>query len=101
MINELLGGVTHWLFLLSELHSQMCKSLGFPSETASCRTSTNLTVDGYSAQAQAFECLNGTHILLLFSLVSSLTAKGSYLNEASSGFEPETGPFQELNLQGL
>jgi hypothetical protein len=25
-----------------------------------------LTVDGYSAQALAFECLKGTHTLLLF-----------------------------------
>jgi len=49
-----------------------------------------LTYDGCSAQAQALEFLNGTHMLLLFSLVRSFTAEGIYLKEARSGFEPES-----------
>jgi len=27
----------------------------------SCKTATNLTVDGYSVKAQDFECLSGPH----------------------------------------
>jgi hypothetical protein len=49
-----------------------------------------LTVDGCSAQAEALEFLNGTHMLLLFSPLRSFTAKGIYLKEACSGFEPES-----------
>jgi len=49
-----------------------------------------LTVDGYSAQPPALEFLNGTHMLLLFSLARSFTGKCIYLKEARSGFEPES-----------
>jgi len=48
-----------------------------------------LTADGCSAQAQAFDCLHGTHTLLLFSLVMLLAAKGICQKQACSGFEPE------------
>jgi hypothetical protein len=54
----------------------------------SCVTPTKLTADGCCAQAQAFECLHGTHILLLFSVVMLLTAKEIYQKQACSGFEP-------------
>jgi hypothetical protein len=50
--------VAHWHFLLSELRHQTCQSLVFHSETPSCKTPTNLTADGYSAQPQVFESLN-------------------------------------------
>ena len=70
------------------------------SQTLSCKTPTNLTVDGCSAQTEASECLNGTRTLLLFSLVMLFTAKrnlsqgnpiqGLSLNHQSiSGLEPE------------
>jgi len=55
----------------------------------SCKTHTNLTVDGCSARAQAFECLNGLHISAVLP-VRSFTAKGIYLKESRSGFEPES-----------
>jgi hypothetical protein len=67
--------------------------------TPSCTTPTNLTVDGCSAQAQASECLNSPHKLLLFPLVRSFTARVVYLHEpvqglnlscrSISGLEPE------------
>jgi len=76
--------------LPNELLPQKCQSLGLYSETPSCKTPTNLTLDRCIAQAQAFECLNCTHTLLLFSLVILFTAKVIYLNQASSGFEPES-----------
>jgi len=82
--------VTHWHFLLNALRPQKCQSFGFHSETPSCKTPTNLTVDGCSAQAPAFECLNGPHTLLLFSLVRSFTTKWIYLKEACSGSDPES-----------
>jgi len=40
---------------MNELRPQI--SLGIPS----CKTPTNLTGDGCSVQAQAFECFNGPH----------------------------------------
>ena len=63
MLNEHLG-VAHWHILLNELCPQKCQSLGFHSATQGCKTPTNLTVDGCSAQTQAFECLNGPQTLL-------------------------------------
>jgi len=77
-------------FLPNELLPQKCQSLGLHSETPSCKTPTNLSLDKCIAQAQAFECLNCTHTHLLFSLVLLFTAKGIYLNQACSGFEPES-----------
>jgi len=64
----------------------------------SCKTPTNLTVDGFSAQAEAFECLNGTHTLLMFSLVMLFTAK----RNLSPGSTYKVwiwivGPFQDSN----
>jgi len=53
--------VAHRHFLLSELRPQKCQSLGFHLETSSCKTLSNRTTDGCSAQAQAFECLNVPH----------------------------------------
>jgi len=54
--------VANWHFLLIELRPQKCQILGFHSDTPSCKTRTNLTVNGCSVQAQAFECLKGlTH----------------------------------------
>lgn len=82
MINEHLGGVAYWHCLLNELNPQKDQSLGFHSETSSCKTLTILMVDRCSAQAEAFESLNGPHTLLLFSLFRSITAKGIYLTEA-------------------
>jgi len=41
--------VPHWHFLLIELRPQKCQSLGFHSDRPSCKTRTNLTVDGCSA----------------------------------------------------
>jgi hypothetical protein len=81
-------GVTHCYFLLNDLHPQKRQSLRFHSEH-NYKIPTNLTVDGCCAQAQAFECLNVPHTLLLFYLVRSFRAKGIYLKEACSGFEPE------------
>jgi len=46
-------GVAHWHFLLNELCPQKCQSVVFHSEAPSCKP-TKLTVDGCSAQAQAF-----------------------------------------------
>ena len=66
------------------------RSLGLHSETPSSKIPTNLTTDRCSVQSQAFQCLNCTHTLLLFSLVKLFTAKGIYLNQACSGFEPES-----------
>ena len=74
-IKRTFWSVAHWHFLLNELCPQKCQSLVFHSETPSCKHPTNLTVDGCSAQAQAFECLNGPHILLLFSLLGHLQPK--------------------------
>ena len=54
------------------------------------QTPTNLTDDRCSVQSQAFECLNCTHTLLLFLLVTLFTVKGTYLNQACSGFESES-----------
>ena len=77
-------------FLPNELCPPKCKSLGLNSETPSCKIPTNLTVDRCSVQSQALECLNCTHILLLFPLFMLFTAKGIYLNQVCSGFEPES-----------
>jgi len=66
-------GVIHWHFVLKELRPQQYQSLGFHSETPSCKTPTNLTVDGCSAEAEAFECRNGPHTLLLITLFMSFT----------------------------
>jgi hypothetical protein len=82
-------GVALLHFVLTELRPENFKSVWFHLETPSCRTATNLTIDGRSAEAQAFECLNGTHMLLLFSLVKTFIAKGMYLKVARLGFEPE------------
>ena len=41
---------------------------------------TQLTVDGCSAQTQAFECLKGPHTPAVFP-VRSFTVKGIYLHE--------------------
>ena len=64
-INEHLGvlptGTSYWVNYVLK-----CQNLGFHSETPSCKTPTNLTVDGCSAQAQAFECLSSTHKLCCF-----------------------------------
>ena len=86
-------------FLPNELRHQKYKSLGLHSETPRCKTPTNLTVDRCSVQFLAFECLNCTHKLVLFSLVMLFTAKGIvciqlvqglYLNRRSvSALEPE------------
>ena len=75
-------------FLPNELRPQKCKSLGSHSETPRCKTPTNLTVDRCSVQSQAFGCLNCPHTVLLFSTVILFTAKGIYLTQACSGFEP-------------
>jgi hypothetical protein len=64
------------------------KVLGFTPNT-SCITPTNLTVDGCSALAQTFECLNSTHTLLMFSLVMLFTAKKEFISRK---------PIQGLNL---
>ena len=80
-------GVAHWHFLQNELRPQKCQNLGFHSETPSCKIPTNLRADGCSAQAQASECLNGPHTLLLFSIVRSSRAKGFYLKKPLSEFE--------------
>jgi len=68
-------GAAHWHFLLNELRPQKCQHLGFHTETPSYKTPTNLTVDGCSAQAQAFEYQNAPHTLLLFSLLGHLQPK--------------------------
>jgi len=47
--------------------AQIVKASGLHSETPSCKTPSNLTVDGCSDQAQASECRNCTHTLLLSS----------------------------------
>jgi hypothetical protein len=58
--------------------------------TPSCKTTTTLTGDRCFAQAQVFECLNGSHTLLLFPLVSLQPAQGLKLNRKSiSELEPE------------
>ena len=68
----------------------------------------NLTVDGCSAQAQAFECSNDPHTFLLFSLVRSFAAKGIHRHESVqglnlnrwsiSGLEPEM-PVTDLKVK--
>jgi hypothetical protein len=73
-----------WIMSLKVTKSRV--SLRAPS----CKTLINLTVYGRSAQAQACECLNGCHTLLLFYLVRSFIAKEMCLKEAHSGFEPES-----------
>ena len=93
----------------TDLCPHECQSLGFHSKTPSCKTPTNSTVVGCSAQVQAFECLKDTHTFLLFHQAMLFTAKLIYLNQTISGFEPESpvhfstwtwtaGPFQDLNL---
>ena len=93
-INEHLGvlttGTSYWMNYVLRFHW----------ETLCCKTPPNLTVDGCSSQAQALEFLNGTHMLLLFCLVRSFTAKGIYLKEARSRvWTWITGPFRDLNLK--
>jgi hypothetical protein len=73
------------------------KVLRFHTETVSCKTSTNSTVDGCSAQAQVSQCHNSFCTLLWFSLVRSFTLKGMYLHGARSGYEPEL-PFHFRTL---
>jgi len=93
-------GVAHWHFVLNELRPHQCQSLGFHSETPSRKTPTNLKVDGYFVQAEAFECRNGPHTLLLISLFMLFTAKRNLSQE--SPFRVRTwiaGPFQNLNLK--
>jgi len=51
----------------------------------SCKTHTSLTIDGCSARAQAFECLNGPHISAVFP-VRSFTANGICVHEPVQGF---------------
>jgi hypothetical protein len=54
--------VAHLHFLLIQLRPRKCQSFGFHSDRPSCKTRTNLTVDGCSAQARAFESLKSlTH----------------------------------------
>jgi len=65
----------------NELHPQNCNSLRLLSETPSSRTATNWTLDRWSDQSQAFQSLNYTLTLLLFSIVMLLTANGIYLNQ--------------------
>jgi hypothetical protein len=76
-IKELFLGVAHWHFLLSELCPQKCQSIGFHSETANCATPINLTADGCSDRAHAFEC---THTVPLFPLAMLCTAEGPLSN---------------------
>jgi len=86
-----IGCVAHWHFLLNELRPHQCVRLGFRSETSTCETPTNLTVDGYSAQAQAFKCFNCTQTdTPAVFIVMLLTAKENYLNQACTDFEPES-----------
>jgi hypothetical protein len=91
------------------MRPQQRQSLGFHTETPSCKTSTNLTVYGCSAQAQVSQWRNGFHTLFRFSLFRSFIAKRIYLHGSRSGFEPESpvhfriwtwiaSPFQDLNL---
>jgi len=47
-------GVAYWHFVLNELRPQKRNSLAFHSETPRCKTRTNLTVDEYPAQVEAF-----------------------------------------------
>jgi hypothetical protein len=68
-------GVARWHFLLSELCPQNCQSIGFHSETPNCETPINLTADGCSVQAHAFECCNCTHTAPLFPLAMLFTAE--------------------------
>jgi hypothetical protein len=65
-------GVAHWHFLLSELCPQKCQSIGFHSETPNCVAPINLTADGCSVQARAFEC---THTVPLCPLAVLFTAE--------------------------
>jgi hypothetical protein len=74
------SGVAHWQFLLNELHSQKGQSAGFQSETASCKTPTNMTVDDVLPKLKLLNAL--TAYTLLFCLVRSFTAKEIYLNKA-------------------
>jgi hypothetical protein len=57
------------------------------TQNTELQTPTNFTVDGCSAQAQSFECLNGPYTPAV-SPVRSFAAKGIYLHE----------PLQGLNL---
>ena len=66
-IKELFLGVAHWHFLLSELCPQTCQSIGFHSETP-----FNLTADGCSVQARAFQF---THTVPLLPLAMLFTAE--------------------------
>jgi hypothetical protein len=78
----------------------MCQRLGFHSETPSCKTTNNLTVDVSPAQAQAFGSINGTRTQLKSFLITSFRDKEIYLNEANSGTEPEkTVHFRNLTCK--
>jgi hypothetical protein len=61
----------------------------FSLRTPSCKTPTNLTVDGCSAQAQAFECLNGRHAPAVFPSYVIYSQK-NLSARARLGFEPES-----------
>jgi hypothetical protein len=61
----------------------------FHTETLSCKTLTNSTVDGYSTQAQVSQCHNGFHASYGFPDLIHLHPTESIYIGAYSGFEPK------------
>jgi hypothetical protein len=62
MLNEQFGGSLKGNPIEKKICPQSDKSLGFHyKKKPSCKTPTNLTVDGFYVQTQAFECLNGPY----------------------------------------